>query len=56
MYRLEKQETTNGGVVIDGGRIQGAGGAVQEAIWLKAFLCELGEMKADEAVKVYEDN
>ena len=30
--------------------------AVQEAIWLKAFLCELGEMKADEAVKVYEDN
>ena len=30
--------------------------AVQESIWLKAFLCELGEMKADEAVKVYEDN
>ena len=30
--------------------------AIQEAIWLKAFLCELGEMKHDEAVKVYEDN
>ena len=30
--------------------------AVQEAIWFKAFQCELGEMKSDEAVKVYEDN
>ena len=30
--------------------------AIQEAIWLKTFLCELGEMKHDEAVKVYEDN
>ncbi|GMG39212.1 unnamed protein product [Aspergillus oryzae] len=30
--------------------------ATQEAIWLKAFLCELGEMKSDEAVKIYEDN
>ena len=25
--------------------------AVQEAFWLKAFLCELGEMKSDKAVK-----
>uniref|UniRef100_A0AAV1T0V2 CCHC-type domain-containing protein n=1 Tax=Peronospora matthiolae TaxID=2874970 RepID=A0AAV1T0V2_9STRA len=30
--------------------------AVQEAIWLKAFLHELGEMNSDEAVKIYEDN
>ena len=30
--------------------------AVQEALWLKAFLCELGEMKSNKAVKVYEDN
>ena len=30
--------------------------ATQEAVWLKAFLCELGEMKSDEAVKIYEDN
>ncbi|CAI5721247.1 unnamed protein product [Peronospora destructor] len=30
--------------------------AVQEAVWLKAFLCELGEMKSGEAVKVFEDN
>ncbi|GMF50102.1 unnamed protein product [Phytophthora lilii] len=30
--------------------------ATQEAIWLKAFLCELSEMKSDEAVKIYEDN
>ena len=30
--------------------------AVPEALWLKAFLCELGEMKSDKAVKVYEDN
>ena len=30
--------------------------AVQEAFWLKAFLCELGEMKSDKAVKAYEDN
>lgn len=29
--------------------------AAQEAIWLKAFLCELGEMKNDIAVKIYED-
>ena len=30
--------------------------AIQEAMWLKAFLCELREMKNDEAVKIYEDN
>ena len=30
--------------------------AAQEAIWLKAFLCELGEMRSDDAVKIYEDN
>ncbi|CAI5746908.1 unnamed protein product [Peronospora destructor] len=30
--------------------------AVQEAVWLKAFLCELGETKSDEVVKIYEDN
>uniref|UniRef100_A0AAV1T0Y1 Reverse transcriptase Ty1/copia-type domain-containing protein n=1 Tax=Peronospora matthiolae TaxID=2874970 RepID=A0AAV1T0Y1_9STRA len=30
--------------------------AAQEAIWLKAFLHELGEMNSDEAVKIYEDN
>ena len=28
----------------------------QEAVWLKAFSYELGEMKNDEAVKIYEDN
>ena len=30
--------------------------ATQEAVWLKAFLCELGEMSSDTAVKIYEDN
>ena len=30
--------------------------SVQEAIWLKAFLCELGEMSLNEAVKIHEDN
>ncbi|KAG3230733.1 hypothetical protein PI124_g24169 [Phytophthora idaei] len=30
--------------------------AAQEAIWLKAFLCELGEMKSDDPVNIYEDN
>uniref|UniRef100_H3HA05 Integrase catalytic domain-containing protein n=1 Tax=Phytophthora ramorum TaxID=164328 RepID=H3HA05_PHYRM len=25
-------------------------------MWLKVFLCELGEMASDEAVKIYEDN
>ena len=30
--------------------------ATQEAVWLKAFLRELGEMADDEAVKIYEDN
>ena len=30
--------------------------AAQEAIWLKAFLWQIGEMKNDEAVKIYEDN
>ncbi|KAG2758651.1 hypothetical protein Pcac1_g29243 [Phytophthora cactorum] len=30
--------------------------ATQEAAWLKVFLCELGEMANDEAVKIYEDN
>ena len=30
--------------------------ATQEAVWLKAFLCELDEMENDQAVKIYEDN
>ncbi|GMF61359.1 unnamed protein product [Phytophthora fragariaefolia] len=30
--------------------------ATQEAIWLKAFLCEIGEMETKSAVKIYEDN
>jgi transposase InsO family protein len=30
--------------------------ATQEAVWLKVFLCELGEMKSDDPVKIYEDN
>ena len=30
--------------------------ATQEAIWLKAFLCELGEISSDTAVKIFEDN
>ena len=30
--------------------------SVQEAIWLKTFLCELGEMSLNEAVKIHEDN
>ena len=30
--------------------------ATQEAVWLKAFLCELGEVSSDTAVKIYEDN
>uniref|UniRef100_A0AAV1VMN5 Polyprotein n=1 Tax=Peronospora matthiolae TaxID=2874970 RepID=A0AAV1VMN5_9STRA len=30
--------------------------ATQEAVWLKAFLCEIGEMKNDEAVKIYKDD
>ena len=30
--------------------------ATQEAIWLKAFLCELGEISSETAVKIFEDN
>ncbi|KAG6590647.1 Gag-Pol polyprotein [Phytophthora cinnamomi] len=30
--------------------------ATQEAVWLKVFLRELGEMASDEAIKIYEDN
>lgn len=30
--------------------------AIQEAVWLKAFLCELGEVASDQALTVYEDN
>ena len=30
--------------------------ATQEAVWLKVFLCELGETSSDEAIKIYEDN
>uniref|UniRef100_A0AAV1TVU3 Copia protein n=1 Tax=Peronospora matthiolae TaxID=2874970 RepID=A0AAV1TVU3_9STRA len=30
--------------------------ATQEAVWLKAFLCEIVEMKNDESVKIYKDN
>lgn len=30
--------------------------AAQESVWLKTFLCELGEMSKGDAVKIYEDN
>ncbi|CAH0520377.1 unnamed protein product [Peronospora belbahrii] len=30
--------------------------AMQEAVWLKVFLSELGEMTIDEAIIIYEDN
>ncbi|POM66843.1 Integrase catalytic core protein [Phytophthora palmivora] len=30
--------------------------ATQEAVWLKAFLSEIGEMKTKSAVNIYEDN
>ncbi|OWZ15094.1 RxLR effector protein [Phytophthora megakarya] len=30
--------------------------ATEEVVWLMVFLCELGEMASDEAVKIYEDN
>ena len=30
--------------------------AVQEVIWLKGSLCELGEISLNEAVKIHEDN
>uniref|UniRef100_A0AAV1TYI0 Uncharacterized protein n=1 Tax=Peronospora matthiolae TaxID=2874970 RepID=A0AAV1TYI0_9STRA len=30
--------------------------ATQEAVWPKAFLCEIGKIKNDEAVKIYEDD
>ena len=30
--------------------------ATKEAVWLKMFLGELGEMASDEAIKMYEDN
>ena len=30
--------------------------AVQEVICLQAFLCEIGEMSLNEAVKIHEDN
>uniref|UniRef100_H3H8Q5 Reverse transcriptase Ty1/copia-type domain-containing protein n=1 Tax=Phytophthora ramorum TaxID=164328 RepID=H3H8Q5_PHYRM len=31
-------------------------GSKKQSMWLKVFLCELGEMASDEAVKIYEDN
>ena len=30
--------------------------ATQEAVWLKVFLNEIGEMASDEAVKIFENN
>ncbi|OWZ18480.1 RxLR effector protein [Phytophthora megakarya] len=30
--------------------------ATQEAVWVKVFLCKLGEMGSDEAVQIYEHN
>ena len=30
--------------------------AIQEAVWLKAFMCELGEVTGNDALTVYEDN
>ena len=30
--------------------------ATQEAVWLKVFLNEIGDMASDEAVKIFEDN
>ncbi|CEG37060.1 FOG: Transposon-encoded proteins with TYA, reverse transcriptase, integrase domains in various combinations [Plasmopara halstedii] len=30
--------------------------ATQEAIWSKTFLCELGEMRDEDPVRIFEDN
>uniref|UniRef100_A0AAV1UAD0 Uncharacterized protein n=1 Tax=Peronospora matthiolae TaxID=2874970 RepID=A0AAV1UAD0_9STRA len=30
--------------------------ATQEAVWLRVFLCELGEMTSNQAVKIFEDD
>ena len=30
--------------------------ATQEAVWLKSFMCELGEHSTDEPIKIHEDN
>uniref|UniRef100_H3HA08 Reverse transcriptase Ty1/copia-type domain-containing protein n=1 Tax=Phytophthora ramorum TaxID=164328 RepID=H3HA08_PHYRM len=46
MHQLEEQEA----------EYMALSEATQEAVWLKVFLCELGEMASDEAVKIYEDN
>ena len=30
--------------------------ATQEAVWLKVFMCEIGEIAKEKAVKIYDDN
>ena len=29
---------------------------MQEAVWLKVFMCEIGEIAKEKAVKIYDDN
>ena len=30
--------------------------ATQEAVWLKVFMCEIGKIAKEKAVKIYDDN
>lgn len=55
-HQLEKREIASGGVMSTESEYMALQEATQEAVWLKTFLCELGEMASDEAIKTYEDN
>ena len=56
MYQLEKQETAHDGSFVYGSRKHGVTRSSTRRVLLKTFLCELGEMSINDAVKIYEDN
>lgn len=56
MYQLAKQETADCGAIIDGSRIHGTFRGYARSGVVEGFLCELGEITSDEAIKIYEDN
>ncbi|KAG2758352.1 hypothetical protein Pcac1_g29503 [Phytophthora cactorum] len=51
------KEAADGGTIVYGSGVHGAvRGNARGGVAVKVFLCELGEMANDEAVKIYEDN
>ena len=56
MHQLEKPKKRTVALSLTEAEYMALSEATKEAVWLKVFLGELGEMTSDEAIKMYEDN